>query len=1841
MSKSSEEAVVTDSASASTSASASRDGVNGSSVDHQGNSPPFGAPGSQADSGYAGNSSTNQSHYYHHHHFQGAAAFESPAFLPVSPSRGKFWAPGAVRIPNAEPFFASPKRSCLTPSSLSLSSQHSSPRLEELRSSTPVTSPQRVRGHSVSTWNQTANSDGPQLAPRLHAQTPSAEEFELLSEEQRQVYQVGEPTSYRQLALREFEEVNERVAEQLLQERQLAAARIQQRNQRIATQIQPEEVRDQKLQVLGEIEQTKELVLQETQPIVARNQDLNEQIVVEIQEIQQIPQEIQQEALVTEISAIEQREEQVVVVVLQEDQNIATEIQDLNEPTILSQIVQETQLIADKILQEDHNIASQIPQEEIEAATEVSSQFEPAKVQPILSENPDINEQIVVEIQEKQNQEEDQKILQANIPIATEVSEFIQNIVAQIPQEDIQIATEVLNEFERAEEQEDPKIATVNQDIQEQIVVEIQDEPNVSHVPQESEQIATEILQEDQLIASPTQEENVPTVTEILQEDHGIVAETQDINEQIVIETEDQPIVSQIPLQILSDLEPTEEQVAVQFPQEDQDIATEIQDISERLVVEIQNEPIVPQVAEEKQPSLQETQLIASPIQQEDQEILQADIPIVTEQIQIETEVKVQNHQVLNDLEQAEEQKEPKIVAENQDIHEQTVIEIQDEPIVSHDPQSLIQQEDIPTVTEEDRNIVTETQDLNEQIVIEIEDEPIVSQLPQENHLSASESQDQNTPILEEFKQAEDQVAAQIPEEAIQIVTEIQSISNELQQEDEQLTVQEEVEEEIQFVTEVQDHSQSILVLEEEDNDQIAPGILQETQIIAAQLQPEDVQIVAEIEVHNDQILREFEQKEGYNNQKEDIKIAAEIQEQNHQILREFQQEEDQTAAHIQQNSQEIVTDPHNHIDQSGIEVEDLREDQNQTFFSEFQQEDQQIPVQKEPHFASEVHYFEHKLKSQIESEIQYYQPAIQYYQQDSRIPVGPVEIRYYNQEPFGLLEFENQLYQPDLEELANHTAGQSPAEAGQEQQQLASEAKTQTEQNPESNEATELHPYTECVRKLLELIGEACDSLKAHPEHFQAAGYRLALLQLRQKLANVCHQLVEEAIRGESTKQSVVLLREIFLGIEETELPKQRATGQRDELQNGISMGLEILKRLRQLVTGWYKPKEEESDSGEAETGRNRAADSANSTWKRRHQEENTRPIKYRRVDNSFPRFITNEPAAEDLIPSKSMAERERENQQQQQHQQQQGSKRLSIFNPPVYTQHRVRNEAPYIPNPFDVSDDDEPAQRFANAAGPSARHPQLLYSDAVRLGQNGFVGEARVNGHASRRAPAQAEKSILTHEMERMEHEQYMNLIHTVTHNDSVASRFAKPNPPPLQRIDAQPATWSSMLHNNQSRSLQQHQQQPSSSSSRRPDNRGLSDYARLIRSSSSSSQAERQKPSPAPTPPPQLMRIGSFNNSRASTLSSSSGSSESSNSGSSDSLVMVTAADDGSNERKAANTMTNHTDAAKSPSGQTPSRLAVTDALQRRFASCIYLKDDFVEQFKAKSARIQEETEHRRKLAVVEAKRTTEERRDYEYKLRENIFQYRILHKPIFVIGSVDKPASQPKETKIIPLTKEHIRRYNELMTGEVSTVLVVKFNMHITRRDIRTMLDGEWLNDEVINFYMNLMTERSEKRPGELPATYAMNTFFVPRLLQAGHAGVKRWTRKVDIFSKDVIPVPVHVNGVHWCMAIIHMRNKTIHYYDSMGQPNQPVLNALEAYLREESLDKRKQPFDTSVFKIESAPNVPQQQNGSDCGVFSCMFAEYISRDVPITFCQTEMEYFRRKMVLEIAAGEIWN
>lgn len=241
---------------------------------------------------------------------------------------------------------------------------------------------------------------------------------------------------------------------------------------------------------------------------------------------------------------------------------------------------------------------------------------------------------------------------------------------------------------------------------------------------------------------------------------------------------------------------------------------------------------------------------------------------------------------------------------------------------------------------------------------------------------------------------------------------------------------------------------------------------------------------------------------------------------------------------------------------------------------------------------------------------------------------------------------------------------------------------------------------------------------------------------------------------------------------------------------------------------------------------------------------------------------------------------------------------------------------------------------------------------------------------------------------------------------------------------------------------------------------------------------------------------------------------------------------------------------------------------------------------------------------------------------------------LEKEVPIAAVIKKPQPIKEEPEFPELTEEMEKDVSRaLRGGSQDEILSEGFRLTITRKDLQTLSHLNWLNDEVINFYMNLLVERS-KQP-DLPSAYTFNTFFFPKLRSSGYSAVRRWTKKVDIFSVDLILVPVHL-GVHWCLSVVDFRNKSITYFDSMGGNNDEACRILLNYLKQESEDKKGQKMETSGWSLKSKrPNeIPQQMNGSDCGMFTCKYAEYITKDRSITFTQKHMPYFRKRMVWEI-------
>jgi len=204
--------------------------------------------------------------------------------------------------------------------------------------------------------------------------------------------------------------------------------------------------------------------------------------------------------------------------------------------------------------------------------------------------------------------------------------------------------------------------------------------------------------------------------------------------------------------------------------------------------------------------------------------------------------------------------------------------------------------------------------------------------------------------------------------------------------------------------------------------------------------------------------------------------------------------------------------------------------------------------------------------------------------------------------------------------------------------------------------------------------------------------------------------------------------------------------------------------------------------------------------------------------------------------------------------------------------------------------------------------------------------------------------------------------------------------------------------------------------------------------------------------------------------------------------------------------------------------------------------------------------------------------------------------------------------------------------------------------VSDKDLARLRPGQWLNDEIINFYGQLIMTRAEaskeksgmkgkKRPLNV---HYFSSFFWSKLEKDGYekARLAKWTKKFDIFSKDMVLIPVNHRNVHWTAAAINFRRKRIESYDSMGLPRADVFKILRGYLDAEHRNKKKKPFDFAGWEDYVLQETPQQGNGYDCGVFTCQFLETLSRGEEwFAFKQDNVPYLRRRMIWEIGNAKL--
>jgi sentrin-specific protease 1 len=233
----------------------------------------------------------------------------------------------------------------------------------------------------------------------------------------------------------------------------------------------------------------------------------------------------------------------------------------------------------------------------------------------------------------------------------------------------------------------------------------------------------------------------------------------------------------------------------------------------------------------------------------------------------------------------------------------------------------------------------------------------------------------------------------------------------------------------------------------------------------------------------------------------------------------------------------------------------------------------------------------------------------------------------------------------------------------------------------------------------------------------------------------------------------------------------------------------------------------------------------------------------------------------------------------------------------------------------------------------------------------------------------------------------------------------------------------------------------------------------------------------------------------------------------------------------------------------------------------------------------------------------------------------------------------------------------------------------FKSIVNTRNACMTLPGEWLNDEIVNGYVDLINLRtrggcnyptemltSNKRPPfvQNQDDHCLNTFFFlelkrpkPDMNKISRMLVKR---EVDIKTIRRLFIPLHQGGNHWVFIVLDMQKVQITFYDSLGSGDLPQKDAQAAtFFMKWILDQRgassgsknpsKAPSESTMEdsnswspKLVTAVGNPKQKNTCDCGVFMLKGIDYLIRFNKLDFSQSDMRYFRICLLYELLYPE---
>lgn len=209
--------------------------------------------------------------------------------------------------------------------------------------------------------------------------------------------------------------------------------------------------------------------------------------------------------------------------------------------------------------------------------------------------------------------------------------------------------------------------------------------------------------------------------------------------------------------------------------------------------------------------------------------------------------------------------------------------------------------------------------------------------------------------------------------------------------------------------------------------------------------------------------------------------------------------------------------------------------------------------------------------------------------------------------------------------------------------------------------------------------------------------------------------------------------------------------------------------------------------------------------------------------------------------------------------------------------------------------------------------------------------------------------------------------------------------------------------------------------------------------------------------------------------------------------------------------------------------------------------------------------------------------------------------------------------------------------------------------ISKRDAELLLPETFVNDTIIDFYIKYLSTRIESN--EKHRYHFFNSFFFRKLAdldkdqgrapegRAAFLRVRKWTRKINVFEKDFLFIPVNFN-LHWSLIVICYPGEVmtfedgdtklsakipcILHMDSLRGSHAGLKDIIQSYLWEEWKERHPEYTSDNSDKFLNlrfvSLELPQQDNSFDCGLFLLHYVEQFLTDAPSNFNPLKIDAF---------------